>query len=86
MSKTARCAECNRTITLSLKAYAFRRHMRSRGVICPGSWEAPDVVSARVAERPPAAPKRKGRRAYDIERAPELAHLEATHATPTNPS
>lgn len=51
MSRTARCDECHRIITLSLRSYAFRRHMRSPGVICPGSWDAPDVVSARKKAR-----------------------------------
>jgi hypothetical protein len=31
------------------------------------------------------AKRRRGRRAYDVERAPELAHLEDSHATPPNP-
>lgn len=67
MSKTARCDECNRIVTLIKFRYAFRRHNKSKGKLCPGSWEAPDVISQRVAER-----------RVQSTTAPEL--LETTHA------
>lgn len=65
--RTARCDECGRIVSLIAHRYAFRRHMIRKDVICEGSWDAPDVVSDRVAAR------------LALEQTPEKQQ-EATHA------
>ena len=46
------CAKCGRRINRMRKGRGgFRRHMKSKGVLCPGSWEYPHKQEEDLRQR-----------------------------------
>lgn len=46
------CAKCGRRIARTRKGRGgFRRHMKSKGVLCPGSWEYPHKQEEELRQR-----------------------------------